>query len=289
MQAGLPIKGEHQLAFDEPIKAGPVEVGDELPDQRGDIGILATASDSPRHGVGCCADSNRASPWAASGRVRIRTCSAACNLITRCRKARKALFRHHAHPQRILIALLVILILLAIAAWWILRATRRRAFDQVTGPTDAGRAGSQTIRRSRSPSGRWKAGRHQSAKGLTVTRFAEGLEHPRTMLALPTATSSSPKPMRPSELSQGRRITNFIAGILFAQAGAAAPSPNKLILLQDKDGDGVAETRRCCAATSIRPRVSPGATASSTSPITTKWSSSTTNWAPPHLPAHPGS
>ena len=35
----------------------------------------------------------------------------------------------------------------------------------------------------------------------------------------------------------------MVAGFLFRRAGAAVPSPNKLVLLRDADGDGVAEAR----------------------------------------------
>jgi len=150
--------------------------------------------------------------------------------------------------KRILIALLVILILLAIAAWWILRGDAADVpFDQVTGtdPTLA-EPDPQTIPTVKiaKPVG-WKAGEAPvAAKGLTVTRFAEGLEHPRTMLALPNGDILVTEANAPERIvAGGGGITNFIAGILFAQAGAAAPSPNELILLQDKDGDGVAETR----------------------------------------------
>ena len=41
----------------------------------------------------------------------------------------------------------------------------------------------------------------------------------------------------------GSAVTNWIAGLLFSRAGAAVPSPNKLVLLRDADGDGVAEQR----------------------------------------------
>ena len=41
----------------------------------------------------------------------------------------------------------------------------------------------------------------------------------------------------------GNALTNWIAGLLFSRAGAAVPSPDKLVLLRDADGDGVAEER----------------------------------------------
>jgi glucose/arabinose dehydrogenase len=41
----------------------------------------------------------------------------------------------------------------------------------------------------------------------------------------------------------GNAITNWIAGLLFSRAGASVPSPNKLVLLRDANGDGTAEER----------------------------------------------
>ena len=41
----------------------------------------------------------------------------------------------------------------------------------------------------------------------------------------------------------GGGIKSFIAGLLFARAGADEPSPNQLVLLRDEHQDGVAEKR----------------------------------------------
>jgi len=81
-----------------------------------------------------------------------------------------------------------------------------------------------------------------AAKGLTVTRFASGLEHPRTMLTLPNgdvlvAETNSP----PREGSGG--LTGFFMKLFMSKVGAAVPSPNKIVLLRDADGDGAAEQR----------------------------------------------
>jgi glucose/arabinose dehydrogenase len=83
-----------------------------------------------------------------------------------------------------------------------------------------------------------------TAQGLTVNRFAEGLEHPRVIYTMPNgdvlvAESNAPERV----VAGGGTITNWIAGFLFRRAGAAVPSPNKLLLLRDADGDGTAEER----------------------------------------------
>ena len=77
--------------------------------------------------------------------------------------------------------------------------------------------------------------------GLTVQRFATGLDHPRTMLTLPNGdvlvaeTNSPPRDMG--------GIEGFVAKILFSKAGAGVPSANRISLLRDADGDGVAEAK----------------------------------------------
>ena len=81
-----------------------------------------------------------------------------------------------------------------------------------------------------------------AAKGLKVTRFAEGLSHPRSMLVLPNgdvlvAETNHP----PSEGGGG--IQNWIADKLMAQAGAGDPSPNRIMLLRDANGDGKADSK----------------------------------------------
>jgi len=81
------------------------------------------------------------------------------------------------------------------------------------------------------------------APGLAVAAFARDLDHPRNLLVLPNGdvlvaeTNAPPKP----EDSPGLR--GFIMRRIMARAGAGVPSPNRITLLRDADGDGVAETR----------------------------------------------
>lgn len=81
-----------------------------------------------------------------------------------------------------------------------------------------------------------------AAQGLVVNRFAEGLDHPRTMLVLPNgdvivAETNHPVAGAPSGL------VGWVTKKLYERAGAGGDSPNKLILLRDANGDGVAEQR----------------------------------------------
>ncbi|MEO1730486.1 MAG: PQQ-dependent sugar dehydrogenase [Pseudomonadota bacterium] len=89
-----------------------------------------------------------------------------------------------------------------------------------------------------------------TAEGLTVNRFAEGLDHPRILYALPngdvlvTLTRAPAKDENADEGGFGAMIEAMVAEYLFEQAGAAGESPNKIVLLRDADGDGVAEIRQ---------------------------------------------
>lgn len=85
-----------------------------------------------------------------------------------------------------------------------------------------------------------------AAEGLKVNRFAEGLDHPRVLYALPNGDvlvtlTRAPKVENDGEGGIMATIRGWIAGILFAQAGAAGDSANEIVLLRDADGDGIAE------------------------------------------------
>jgi glucose/arabinose dehydrogenase len=81
------------------------------------------------------------------------------------------------------------------------------------------------------------------APGLAVNEFASGLDHPRWLLVLPNGdvlVAESNAPPRPEEESG---FMGWITGLILGRAGAAVPSANRITLLRDSDGDGVAETR----------------------------------------------
>ncbi|MGY4396981.1 glucose/arabinose dehydrogenase [Sphingomonas sp. UYAg733] len=86
-----------------------------------------------------------------------------------------------------------------------------------------------------------KGAKPTPAAGLTVAAFASGLDHPRWLYRLPNGdvlvaeTNSPPR--------KGGGITGTVMGWLMGKAGAGVPSANRIILLRDSDGDGVAESR----------------------------------------------
>jgi glucose/arabinose dehydrogenase len=85
-----------------------------------------------------------------------------------------------------------------------------------------------------------------AAEGLAVTRFAQGLDHPRTMFVMPGGDVLVALTNRPPSKGSGG-IEGFIAGLLFKKAGAGGASANQIALLRDADGDGRAEQKAILA------------------------------------------
>jgi len=82
----------------------------------------------------------------------------------------------------------------------------------------------------------------KAAAGLVVTRFAEGLDHPRTLFTLPNGDVLVAETNHPPSQGSGG-FTGFVMGLLMGQVGAGEASPNRIVLLRDADGDGKAEQR----------------------------------------------
>ena len=81
-----------------------------------------------------------------------------------------------------------------------------------------------------------------AAAGTTVTNFAGGLDHPRWLYVLPDGgvlVAETNKPEKPAK----KGFMAWAENRMMKKAGAGVPSANRITLLRDKDGDGVAETR----------------------------------------------
>ena len=90
----------------------------------------------------------------------------------------------------------------------------------------------------------WKANeRPVAAPGLMVTAFATGLDHPRNVYVLPNGDVLVAESNAPPKPDDSAGLRGFFMRRIMARAGAGVPSPNRLILLRDTNGDGVAETR----------------------------------------------
>ena len=81
------------------------------------------------------------------------------------------------------------------------------------------------------------------APGLAVSAFADGLEHPRWLHVLPNGDVLVAETNAPPKPDDAPGIKGAIMKWLMRRAGAGVPSANRITLLRDTDGDGVADTR----------------------------------------------
>ena len=90
----------------------------------------------------------------------------------------------------------------------------------------------------------WPSGAKPTvASGLAVDAFAVGLEHPRWLYVLPNGdvlVAETDGPPRPEDR---KGFKGWVMKKLMSKAGSGQPSPDRITLLRDADGDGVAETR----------------------------------------------
>jgi glucose/arabinose dehydrogenase len=89
----------------------------------------------------------------------------------------------------------------------------------------------------------WPAGvMPTAAAGLEVNAFATALDHPRWVYVLPNGDVLVAESNAPAKPDAGG-IRNWIQSKVMARAGAGVPSANRITLLRDADGDGVAELK----------------------------------------------
>jgi hypothetical protein len=82
-----------------------------------------------------------------------------------------------------------------------------------------------------------------AAEGTAVAALARGLDHPRWLYVLPNGdvlVAETNAPVRPKD---GPGIKGWFFRHFQKKAGGTVPSPDRITLLRDADGDGVAETR----------------------------------------------
>jgi len=90
----------------------------------------------------------------------------------------------------------------------------------------------------------WPAGAMPTpAAGLAVNAFAENLQHPRWLYVLPNGDVLVAESSAPPKPEDGKGIKGWIYSLALKRAGSAVPSANRITLLRDADGDGVAETK----------------------------------------------
>jgi glucose/arabinose dehydrogenase len=154
--------------------------------------------------------------------------------------------------RKIAIALVVLVVIAGGALFVLTRGdTADLSVEEVTGTDPVlqeGEAQTFPTVQIAEPVG-WQAGEAPTpAEGLEVMRFAEGLEHPRTLFALPNGDILVALTRAPKVDNGGGGIMDaikgWIADKLLSKAGATGESPNQIVLLRDADGNGSAETRQ---------------------------------------------
>jgi glucose/arabinose dehydrogenase len=83
--------------------------------------------------------------------------------------------------------------------------------------------------------------------GFSVNAFARNLEHPRWIYTLPNGDILVAEADAPAVHDQTggpiKRLMGWVRKQVMKRAGAGVPSPNKIILLRDTNGSGVAQTK----------------------------------------------
>jgi glucose/arabinose dehydrogenase len=82
-----------------------------------------------------------------------------------------------------------------------------------------------------------------AADGLTVRAFARGLDHPRWLYVLPNGDVLVAETNAPKRPDDNKGIKGLFFKIFQKKSGGGVPSPNRIILLRDNKGDGIADTR----------------------------------------------
>jgi len=94
------------------------------------------------------------------------------------------------------------------------------------------------------PAKGWPEGRAPvPAPGLRVAAFAAGLDHPRWLCVLPNGDVLVAETNAPTRPDNGGGIRGWIMRLLMARAGAGVPSADRITLLRDRSGSGVADSR----------------------------------------------
>ncbi|HKQ14425.1 MAG TPA: sorbosone dehydrogenase family protein [Steroidobacteraceae bacterium] len=83
-----------------------------------------------------------------------------------------------------------------------------------------------------------------AAAGFAVTSYAADLDHPRWLYVLPNGDVLVAETNAPADRPDDKKgVKGFFMKKAQAKAGAGVPSPNRITLLRDADGDGKAEVR----------------------------------------------
>jgi glucose/arabinose dehydrogenase len=82
-----------------------------------------------------------------------------------------------------------------------------------------------------------------AAAGFEVEAFARGLDHPRWLYVLPNGDVLVAETNTPAESNGLGGLKGWVMKRVMKRAGAGVPSPDRIVLLRDSNGDGVADVR----------------------------------------------
>jgi glucose/arabinose dehydrogenase len=86
-------------------------------------------------------------------------------------------------------------------------------------------------------------GKPTPAPGLAIEAYATGLDHPRWLYVLPNGDVLVAETNGPPRPQEERGIQAWVSKLVQQWAGAGEPSANRITLLRDADGDGIAEAK----------------------------------------------
>ena len=90
----------------------------------------------------------------------------------------------------------------------------------------------------------WPSGaKPRVAEGLYVAQLAANLDHPRWLYVLPNGDVLVAETNAPPRPEEGKGLRAKIQAHFAKKAGATVPTANRITLLRDANGDGIAETR----------------------------------------------
>jgi glucose/arabinose dehydrogenase len=90
----------------------------------------------------------------------------------------------------------------------------------------------------------WRTGALPTpAPGMPVNAFASGLDHPRWLYVLPNGDVLVAETNAPYRPARERGIRAWFMRMFMRRTGGAVPSADRITLLRDTDGDGVADLR----------------------------------------------
>jgi len=94
------------------------------------------------------------------------------------------------------------------------------------------------------PAKGWPSGATPTAApGLAVRAYANRLDHPRWLYVLPNGDVLVAETNAPPKPEDGKGLRGWVMKQVMKRAGAGVPTANRITLLRDADGDGIAETR----------------------------------------------